>query len=58
MLLNTPETRKVKMELLCENYLDMNSEVAYRKVINCLNKAKLRKLVNIFRILVFWDRMQ
>jgi hypothetical protein len=38
ILLECPETNDWRMEMLCKRWLDINDEVAYRKVLSCTKK--------------------
>jgi hypothetical protein len=35
ILLECPETKDWRMEMLCKRWLDINEEIAYRKVLSC-----------------------
>jgi hypothetical protein len=38
ILLVCPETKDWRTEMLCKRWLDINEEVAYRKVLSCTKK--------------------
>jgi HKD family nuclease len=44
ILLNCPETKKWREELLCSKWLNKNEDIAYRKIINCTNVTKIKTI--------------
>jgi hypothetical protein len=44
ILLSSPETKKWRMQFISKKWLCINEELAYRKIINCTNKAYIINL--------------
>jgi hypothetical protein len=44
ILLECPETKTWRTEMLCKRWLDINGEVAYRKMLSCTNKIMVKKI--------------
>jgi hypothetical protein len=40
ILLECPETKYWRMEMLCKRWMDINEEIAYRKVLSCTKNGK------------------
>jgi hypothetical protein len=43
-LLGCSETKKLRMQFMSKKWLCINEELAYRKIINCTNKAHIVNL--------------
>jgi hypothetical protein len=43
ILLECPETKYWRMEMLCKRWMDINEEVAYRKILSCTNEMTVKK---------------
>jgi HKD family nuclease len=51
ILLECPETKKWRTEMLCKRYLSINEEVAYKKMLSCTNKMTVKNMGRfLFRI--------
>jgi hypothetical protein len=46
ILLECPETNDWRMEMLCKRWLDINEDIAYRKVLSC--KKNMVKILENF----------
>jgi hypothetical protein len=60
ILLECPETNDWRMEMLCKTWLDINEEIAYRKVLSCPKKKKKKITVKnngkfLFRVKCKWE---
>jgi hypothetical protein len=44
ILLECPETNDWRMEMLCKRWLDINEEIAYRKMLSCTNKIMVKNI--------------
>jgi hypothetical protein len=55
MLLECPETKKWREELVCSKWLDINEDTAYRKIISCTNVIKIKSIGEyLFKIKRKW----
>jgi hypothetical protein len=48
ILLSCPETKKWRMKFINNKWLCISEELAYKKVVNCTNKARIIHLEKIF----------
>jgi hypothetical protein len=48
ILLECPETNDWRMEMLCKRWLDINEEIANRKVLSCTKKITAKILENFY----------
>jgi hypothetical protein len=57
ILLECPETKSWRKEMLCKQWLDINEEVVYRKILSCTNKVILRNMgILLYRVQCKWER--
>jgi hypothetical protein len=57
ILLVCPETKNWRTEMLCKRWLDINEEVAYRKMPSCRNKMTVKNVgIFLFRVQCKWER--
>jgi hypothetical protein len=56
ILLECPETKNWRMKMLCKRWLDINEEVAYRKMLSCTKKNGKNMEKFVFRIHCKWER--
>jgi hypothetical protein len=56
ILLECPETNDWRTEMLCRRWLDINEEVAYRKMLSCTNKMTVKNMGKfLFRVQCKWE---
>jgi hypothetical protein len=52
-----PETKNWRTEMLSKRWLDVNEEVAYRKMLRCTNKMMVKNMGKfLFRVQFKWER--
>jgi hypothetical protein len=57
ILLECAETKNWRTEMLCKRWLDINEEVAYRKMLICTNKMMVKNMGKfLFRVQCKWER--
>jgi hypothetical protein len=57
ILLECPETKTWRTEMLCKRWLDINEGIAYRKLLSCTNKMTVKnKGTFLFRVQCKWER--
>jgi hypothetical protein len=57
ILLECPKTKNWRTEMLSKRWLDVNEEVACRKVLSCTNKMMVKNMVTFFfRVQCKWER--
>jgi hypothetical protein len=47
ILLERRDTRNCRMNLMKDKWLNMNEEIAYRKLLNCTNKDQIKQIRQI-----------
>jgi hypothetical protein len=56
ILLECPETKDRRMEMLCKRLLDINKEIAYKKVFSCTKKMMVKNIGKfLFRVKCKWE---
>jgi hypothetical protein len=56
IMLKCPETKKWREELVCNKWLNINEDIAYRKIIICNNVTKLKVIGNyLFKTKCKWE---
>jgi hypothetical protein len=48
ILLQCPENKTWRTEMLCKRWLDINEEIAYRKMLSCRNKMTAKIWENFY----------
>jgi hypothetical protein len=57
-LLECPETKNWRTEMLCKRWLGINEEAAYKKMQSCTNKMTVKNMGKfLFRVQCKWERM-
>jgi hypothetical protein len=56
ILLKCPETRRLRENFLSRKWQIINEELAYNKIINCVNTVKIRNLSRyVYKIECIWE---
>jgi hypothetical protein len=58
ILLECPETKNWRTEMLCKRRSDIDGEVVYKKIPSCTNKMTVKSMGKfLFRVQCKWERM-
>jgi hypothetical protein len=56
ILLKCPETKKWREELVCSKWVDINEDIACRKIISCTNVTKIKTTAKyLFKTKCKWE---